>query len=105
MRVNWLVKYYFVAFTGIFLIAYLIESSEPYVNWSLYPYVSETEVENFIENKNCAKLQELFTNEYNDNYLTNSLGFITRKDKLSKRGLNLLKYLKYHLELNHCKPS
>ena len=105
MRVNWLVKYYFVAFTVIFLIAYFIESSEPYVDWSLYPYVSETEVENFIENKNCAMLQELFTNEYNDNYLKNSLGFIKRKDKLSKRGLNLLKYLKYHLELNQCKAS
>ena len=102
MKVNWLVKYYFVAFTGIFLIVYFIENSEPQVNWSLYPNVSENEIKNFVKNKNCVKLQELFTNEYNDSYRTNSLGFIKRKDKLSKKGLNLLKYLKYHLELNKC---
>ena len=102
MKVNWLVKYYFVAFTGIFLIVYFIENSEPQVNWSLYPNVSENEIKNFVKNKNCIKLQELFTKEYNDNYQTNSLGFIIRKDKLSKKGLNLLKYLKYHLEFIRC---
>ena len=102
MKVNWLVKYYFVAFTGIFLIVYFIENSEPQVNWSLYPNISENEIKNFVKNKNCVKLQELFANEYNDSYQTNSLGFIKRKDKLSKKGLNLLKYLKYHLELNQC---
>ena len=29
---------------------------------------------------------------------TNSFGFVIRKDKLSIRGLNLLKYLKFYIE-------
>ena len=98
MKIHWLVKYYFIAFLCIFLLVYNIENSEPYVKWSLYPKISETAVQNLIEAKNCEELKLLYTEEYNENYETNSFGFVIRKDKLSIRGLNLLKYLKFYIE-------
>ena len=93
MNIHWLVKYYFIAFIGIFSLAYYIENSEPDVNWSLYPGLAEIEVKNIIKNKNCEELKDLYKNEFDSNYKKNSFGFIIRKDKQSKKGLNLLKYL------------
>ena len=98
MKIHWLIKYYFIAFLCIFLLVYNIENSEPLVKWSLYPEISESDVQSLINAKNCEELKILFTAEYNANYETNSLGFFIRKDKLSIRGLNLLKYLKFHIE-------
>ena len=102
MKIHWLVKYYFIAFLCIILLVYNIENSEPYVKWSLYPRISETAVSSFIEAKNCEELKLLYTEEYNENYETNSFGFVIRKDKLSIRGLNLLKYLKFYIEEIGC---
>ena len=50
----------------------------------------------------CEELKELYTNEYNSKYETNFLGYNKRKDKKSFRGLNLLKYLKYHIKNIKC---
>ena len=102
MKINWVIKYYFVAFIGIFLLVYYIENSEPFVNWSLYPEISELKIQRLIKEKNCEELEKIFAKEYETNYKTNSLGFMIRKDKLSVRGLNLLKYLKYHLAETIC---
>ena len=103
MKINWIIKYYFVAFIAIFFLVYHIENSEPFVKWSLYPKVSEKTVKVFINNKNCEELEALFIKEFEANYKINSLGFFIRKDKLSMRGLNLLKYLKYHINDIDCK--
>ena len=105
MKLNWIFKYYFVAFTGIFFLVYHIENSEPYVNWSLYPEISEKKIKALTENKNCLELQDLFNEEYQANYEINTLGFYIRKDNLSIRGLNLLKYLKYHQKDIGCEIS
>tara|TARA_A100001011_G_C13979265_1_gene702600 strand:- start:19 stop:330 length:312 start_codon:yes stop_codon:yes gene_type:complete len=102
MKINWLVKYYFLCFIIIFSLFYFIESSEPYVNWSLYPNVSETNIKDLIVNNKCEELKALYTNEYNSKYETNFLGYNKRKDKKSFRGLNLLKYLKYHIKNIKC---
>ena len=102
MKIHWLVKYYFIGFIIIFSLAYNIENSEPYVNWSLYQEVSETKIKGIILNKECNELVKFYKNEYDQNYDRNSLGFIIRKEKKSIRGLNLLKYLNYHLEKNDC---
>ena len=93
---------YFIGFIVIFCIAYKIENSEPYINWSLYKGVSETKVKNIILNKECNELLKLYKIEYNENYDKNFLGFIIRKEKKLIRGLNLLKYLSYHLDQNGC---
>ncbi len=102
MKIHWLFKYYFIGFTVIFSIVYLIENSEPYIDWSLYTEVSETNVNNIILNKKCDELIKLYKNEYDKNHERNFLGFIIRKEKKSIRGLNLLKYLNYHLEKSDC---
>ena len=102
MNIHWLVKYYFIAFIVIFSLVYYIENSEPDVNWLLYPRLDEIEVKRIIKNKNCAELKELYKNEFDSKYKKNSFGFIVRKDKQSKKGLNLLKFLEYHLEKNNC---
>ena len=101
-KIHWLIKYYFIGFIVIFLLAYNIEKSEPYINWSLYPDVSEKKIKNIILNKKCSQLAELYKNEYDDNYEKNSLGFVIKKEKKLIRGLNLLKYLDYHLEKSDC---
>ena len=102
MKVHWLIKYYFVAFVGIFSLVFYIENSEPKVNWSLYPEISESKVKSIILNKNCEELEELYQNEYYAKYKKNFLGFTVRNDKQSKKGLNFLKYIKYHLEKSGC---
>jgi hypothetical protein len=102
VKVHWLIKYYFIGFIVIFSIAYKIEKSEPYVDWSLYEGISDTKIKNMILNKNCKELLTLYNNEYDENYDKNFLGFIIRKEKKMIRGLNLLKYLSYHLEQNDC---
>ena len=102
LKIHWLVKYYFIGFIVIFSLAYNIENSEPYINWSLYPNISETKVKNIILKKECNKLEELYKNEYNNNYEKNSLGLIVQKEKKLIRGLNLLKYLNHHLKKNNC---
>ena len=102
LKIHWLVKYYFIGFIVIFSLAYNIENSEPYINWSLYPDISETKVKNIILNKECNQLVKLYKNEYDDNYEKNSLGIIIKKEKKLIRGFNLLKYLNYHLEKNDC---
>ena len=102
MKVNWVIKYYFVMFLGIFSLVYYIEKSEPQVNWSLYPDISQNQIKSLIKDKNCAELQNIFLNEYDTNYTTNFFGFYIRKDRMSIRGLNLLKYLEYHLTYLEC---
>lgn len=105
MKVHWLIKYYLIGFIVIFSLAYNIEKSEPYINWSLYSGVSENKVKNIIFNKQCNDLVRLYENEYDENYEKNSLGFIIRKEKKLIRGLNLLKYFKYHLERMDCSKT
>ena len=68
MRIHWLFKYYFVAFIFIFSIVYYIENSKPYVDWSLYPNISENEFKSLINKKNCIELQKLYKDEYLLNY-------------------------------------
>ena len=102
MRIHWLFKYYFVAFSITLSIVYYIESTEPFVNWSLYANVSQDKVENIIYEKDCRELKILFKNEYDLNYEKNFFGFIIRKDNKSKRGLNLLKLLNFHIKKNNC---
>ncbi|MDC3024502.1 hypothetical protein OA264_03425 [Alphaproteobacteria bacterium] len=105
MKLNWIFKYYIIAFTVIFFLVYHIENSEPFVNWSLYPEISEKKIKAMTKNKNCLELQELFNKEYKANYEINALGFYIRKDNLTIRGLNLLKYLKYQLKDIGCEIS
>ena len=99
---NWLIKYYIIAFISIFSIYYYIERSEPYVNWELYPKVSEFNVKKIIANKECEDLNVLFKSEFDSNYKKNFLGFYIRNDKKSVRGLNLLQYLEFHSKKNNC---
>ena len=103
MKIHWLIKYYLVGFTAIFSFAYYIEKSEPYLNYKLYPEISEIKLTKFIQNKNCDELTKLYKNEIDENYVSNYLGFLVRKDKKKTRGLNLLKYLNFHLEQSNCK--
>ena len=102
MKANWIIKYYFVAFLGIFSFVYHIENSEPFVNWSLYPEVSMSTVNSYIKTNDCDGLEKIFINELNTNYKVNSLGFFIRNDGRSIRGLNLIKYLKYHIDNMGC---
>ena len=102
MKIHWLIKYYFIGFLIIFSLVYHIENSVSYINWSLYPKISENKLNNIILNKNCNELIKLYKNEYDENYEKNSLGFIIRKEKKLIRGLNLLKYLNYHIEKSDC---
>ena len=102
MRIHWLFKYYFAAFLIILTIIYYIENSEPYVNWSLYKNVSEIDIKNAILKKNCIDLKSFYNSEFDLNYKKNFFGFDIRKDNESKRGLNLLKFLKYHIKENNC---
>ena len=102
MRIHWLFKYYFVAFLIILTIVYYVENSKPYVNWSLYSKVSEEDIKNAILQKDCDDLEYFYNNEYSLNYKKNLFGFDIRKDKETKRGLNLLKLLKYHKKKNNC---
>ena len=102
MKIHWLVKYYLSCFIVIFFIVFYIENKEPFVNWSLYPYVKEEQVLEIIINKECEKLKDIYLKEYKLNYKKNLLGFNNRIDKKSIRGLNLLKYLDYHIKKNKC---
>tara|TARA_E500000331_G_scaffold264132_1_gene255218 strand:+ start:980 stop:1291 length:312 start_codon:yes stop_codon:yes gene_type:complete len=102
MKVHWLVKYYIATFTAIFVVVFFIETSEPHVNWLLYPNVLESDVKNIILNKECVKLEEIHDKEYNLNYEKNFLGIDIRKDAQSVRGLNLLKYLNYYAKKMNC---
>ena len=102
MNIHWLIKYYFVGFAFIFFAVYLIEKSEPDVNWLLYPNITESEVKSLVRQKNCDKLNMLYSYEYNSSYEKNFFGFVIRKDKKIEKGKNLLKYLRYHLEQNNC---
>ena len=102
MKVHWLFKYYFVAFLFIFSVVYYIENSKPYVDWSLYPNISENEFKSLINKENCIELQKLYEDEYLLNYDKNTFGFMIRKDNQSKRGLNLLKLINYHIKDINC---
>ena len=102
MKVQWLIKYYIIGFIAIFSLVYHIESSEPYINWSLYPEISETKVQSLVLNKDCQSLIKLYKNEFNKNYEKNFLGFTLRKDKKLIKGLNLLKYLDFQLNEFRC---
>tara|TARA_E500000178_G_scaffold310259_1_gene325198 strand:+ start:110 stop:427 length:318 start_codon:yes stop_codon:yes gene_type:complete len=102
MKFHWLIKYYIVVFIGIFSVAYYIEKSEPYVNWELYPQISEIELKQLILNKECEAIIEIYEAEYNANYEKNFFGFIIRKDKQLVRGLKLLKYLRHNINKINC---
>ena len=102
MKIHWLIKYYVVAFIIIFTFVYYIEKTEPDINWSLYQNVSEDEVLKAINQKDCRSLSKLYLDEYNLNYKKNYLGFTIRKDKKSIKGLNLLKYIDFHLKKYNC---
>ena len=102
MKIHWIFKYYFTGFIIIFSIFYYIESSEPYVDWSLYSDISKNEVRNIIKNKECEELVKLYKNEYDNKYIKNFLGFAIRKEKKLTRGDNLLKYLDYNLKNINC---
>ncbi len=102
MKIHWLLKYYFIAFLTILSLVYIIENTEPYVNWTLYPKILKNDVQKVIAEKNCEKLTELFNSEYELNYEKNFFGFLIRKDGQSKRGLNFIKLLNYHLKKNNC---
>ena len=102
MKIHWLIKYYLICFITIFCIVLYIEKREPFVNWGLYAYVEEKEISEYILNKDCEKLKALYIKEFNLNYKKNSFGFNNRIDKKSIRGLNLLKFLNYHIKKNKC---
>ena len=102
MRLHWLIKYYLLAFTLVGLIVFYIETKEPYVNWSLYPNFKELEIKKIISDKDCEKLNLLYSQEFNLYYEKNFFGFNIRKDNKSIRGLNFLKLLSYHLNQNNC---
>ena len=102
MKIHWLIKYYIIVFIGIFSVAYYVEQSEPYVNWKLYPQISEIKLKQLILNKKCDAIIEIYEAEYNANYEKNFLGFIIRKDNKSVRGLKLLKYLRYNIKKINC---
>ena len=102
MKISWLIKYYLVGFLTIFSLAYYIENSEPNVNWKLYPEISISKVNNIIKQNKCEEIVKLYEDEYYINYEKNYLGFTVRRDKKLKKGLNYLKFLKYHLKKNNC---
>ena len=102
MRIHWLIKYYFFAFVIIFFIVYLIENKQPYVDWRLYNSNMKAFTNNMIEEKNCKSLLEAYESEYQLNYTKNYFGFPIRNDRKQKKGLNLLKYLKYHIKSLNC---
>ena len=102
MKIHWLIKYYLVCFIAIFFIVFYIEKKEPFVNWSLYPYVEEKKVRESIIDKNCEILKALYLKEYNLNYKKNFFGLNIRTDKKSIRGLNFLNFLEYHIKNNKC---
>ena len=102
MKIHWLIKYYLSCFIAIFIIVLYIEKGVPYVNWNLYPNIEEKQVTKYTLNKDCENLKTLYLNEYNLNYKKNFFGFDNRIDKKSIRGLNLLKFLDYHIKKNKC---
>ena len=102
---NWLIKYYIIAFIAVFSIYYYIERKEPYVNWNLYPKISESDVKKIIINKKCEDLNILYKSEFDSNYKKNFLGINIRADSKSVRGLNLLKYLEFHSKRNNCSSN
>ena len=102
MKIHWLIKYYFVGFIVIFSLVFYIEKSKPYVDWSLYPNISQERMIKIINDKDCIILKEMYQLEFELNYEKNFLGFHIRKDKKSIRGLNLLKYLDFYIEKYKC---
>ena len=101
-QVHWVIKYYLIVFPAVFLIAFLIEKSEPKVNWLLYDKNLKERVEKAILIRNCKLLKDEFDKEYNLNYEKNYFGFLIRKDKKMQKGLNLLKYLEFHINDTAC---
>ncbi|MAH88590.1 MAG: hypothetical protein CMJ06_00840 [Pelagibacterales bacterium] len=102
MKFHWLIKYYISCFAVIFFILFYIENKEPFVNWNLYPYVKEKKIKENIFNKDCKKLKVFYFKEFSLNYKKSFFGYNIRKDKKSIRGLNLLRYLDYHIKKNKC---
>ena len=102
MKLHWLIKYYFFTFIIIFFIVYLLEKSEPEVNWSLYPNKQEEVIKKAISNNDCDILLQEYNKEFNTNYEKNFLGFNIRKDKKAVKGQNLLKYIYFFLEQKNC---
>ena len=96
-NLTWLIPYYLFAFVLISGITFYYYSKEPYVNWNLYEANINEQSRQFIEDRNCEGLKELYDNEYNKNYNTNFLGFKNRKDKKLVKGQNLLGYLNYNI--------
>ena len=101
-KIHWLIKYYAIGVSSIFLIVWIINTKEPYVNWQLYDSDTRNTVELAVKNGNCSVLVIEYNNEFTSEYYINRIGFIVRKDKKLSKGLNLLKYLKYKIEDNRC---
>ena len=81
MKIHWLIKYYFVGFIIIFSLVFFIEKSKPYVDWSLYPNISQERMIKIINDKDCILLKEMYQLEFELNYEKNFLGFHISKDK------------------------
>ncbi len=105
INIHWLIKYYLIAFISIFSIAYFIETSEPKVNWLLYNNDLENIVKSAILDSDCAILKKEYNKEIKENYRKNILGINVRKDNKSIKGLNLLSYLKHHMQSINCSLS
>ena len=68
MKIHWLIKYYFVGFIIIFSLVFFIEKSKPYVDWSLYPNISQERMIKIINDKDCILLKEMYQLEFELNY-------------------------------------
>ena len=102
MKIHWLIKYYFVAFVGIFSIFYLLGTSEPKINWVLYEKDLEKNLKSAISNNDCIVLVKEYKLELKKNYKESFFGLQLRKDRKLLKGLNLLNYLNYHLKEFNC---
>ena len=102
LKMHWLIKYYIIAFSMIFLIVFLMERSEPKVNWSNYSKNLKINIEEAILDKNCVVIKKEYDKEYELNFKKNFLGFNVRKDRKLVKGLNLLSYLDYYIKKIDC---
>ena len=102
MKFHWLIKYYFVAFITIFSIFYLLEKSEPKINWVLYEKDLEKSLKSAVLNNDCIVLVKEYNLELKKNYKETFFGLQVRKDRNLIKGLNLLNYLNYHLKEINC---
>ena len=101
-KIHWLLKYYFFAFLFIFGGVFFLQSLEPEINWSLYDNELKKNIEIKILSKDCNALINYYKDELNKNFNEDYFGFVVRKDRRPVKGLNLLSYLKYHIDKNNC---